>query len=91
MATLAWPIYYSKNDEYGYGGVAVGKDGAYVTIQAEPEPIEIDVLQTAVLVVNMQNAFVRQGGYLNLVGFDSALGGGLPRRVRGQAEYSHLF
>lgn len=70
MATLAWPTYYGKNDEYGYGGVVVGKDGKYVTIQAEPEPIEIDVLKTAVLVVDMQNAFVHQGGYLDLVGFD---------------------
>jgi len=41
-----------------------------VIIQAEPEPIEIDVLKTAVIVVDMQNAFVRRGGYLDLVGFD---------------------
>jgi ureidoacrylate peracid hydrolase len=70
MATLAWLIYYGKNDDYSYGGVAVGKDGKFVTIQAEPESIEIDVLKTAVLVVDMQNAFVHQGGYLDLVGFD---------------------
>jgi ureidoacrylate peracid hydrolase len=48
----------------------VGKDGKYVIIQAEPEAIEIDVLKTAVLVVDMQNAFVHRGGYFDLVGFD---------------------
>ena len=48
----------------------VSKDGKYVIVQAEPEPIEIDVLKTAVLVVDMQNAFVRKGGYLGLLGFD---------------------
>jgi len=45
----------------------VSKD---VIVQAEPEPIEIDVLKTAVLVVDMQNAFVHRGGYLDLAGFD---------------------
>lgn len=39
-------------------------------IQAEPEPIKIDVLKTAVLVVDMQNAFVSKGGYFDLVGCD---------------------
>jgi ureidoacrylate peracid hydrolase len=40
------------------------------TLQAEPKPIEIDFIKTAVLVVDMQNAFVRRGGYLDLLGFD---------------------
>jgi len=48
----------------------VSKDGKYVIVQAEPEPIEIDVLKTAVLVVDMQNAFVHRGGFWDLVGFD---------------------
>mgnify|MGYP000194567349 CR=1 FL=1 len=38
------------------------------TIEAEPEPIRIDVLKTAVLVVDMQNAFVKKGGYFDLTG-----------------------
>jgi ureidoacrylate peracid hydrolase len=58
------------DDESGYGGVAVSKDGKYVIVQAEPEPIEIDALKTAVIIVDMQNAFVHQGGYLDLTGFD---------------------
>ncbi len=48
----------------------MGKDGKYVIVQAEPEPIEIDILKTAVLVVDMQNTFVHRGGYLDLAGFD---------------------
>jgi ureidoacrylate peracid hydrolase len=68
MATLESSIYRGKNDSYG--GAVVSADSKYVTIQAEPEPIEIDVLKTAVLVVDMQNAFVRKGGFFDLVGFD---------------------
>jgi ureidoacrylate peracid hydrolase len=40
------------------------------TIPAEPEPIRIDVLKTAVIVVDMQNAFVKKGGYFDLAGYD---------------------
>ncbi len=39
-------------------------------IEAEPEAIRIDVLKTAVLVVDMQNAFVLKGGYFDLIGID---------------------
>ena len=39
-------------------------------LKAEPKPIEIDFFKTALLVVDMQNAFVRRGGYLDLLGFD---------------------
>lgn len=40
------------------------------TITAEPEPIRVDVLKTAVIVVDMQNAFVKKGGYFDLAGYD---------------------
>jgi ureidoacrylate peracid hydrolase len=40
------------------------------TIRAEPEPIRIDLLKTAVIVVDMQNAFVKRGGYFELAGYD---------------------
>jgi ureidoacrylate peracid hydrolase len=40
------------------------------TIEAEPEPITIDLLKTAVIVVDMQNAFVRRGGYFDVTGHD---------------------
>jgi ureidoacrylate peracid hydrolase len=40
------------------------------TIAADPEPITIDLLKTAVIVVDMQNAFVRKGGYFDEAGRD---------------------
>jgi ureidoacrylate peracid hydrolase len=40
------------------------------TIRAEPDPIRIDLLKTAVIVVDMQNAFVKKGGYFDLAGYD---------------------
>jgi len=46
------------------------KRETHTTITAEPEPIRIDVLKTAVIVVDMQNAFVKKGGYFDLVGYD---------------------
>jgi len=36
-------------------------------ILTEPEPIKIDVLKTAVIVVDMQNAFLSRGGYFDLM------------------------
>ena len=40
------------------------------TIDAEPEPITLDLLKAALIVVDMQNAFVKKGGYLDLAGHD---------------------
>jgi ureidoacrylate peracid hydrolase len=45
-------------------------DNANISIEAEPEPIELDPLKTAIIVVDMQNAFVRKGGYFDLFGID---------------------
>lgn len=39
-------------------------------IKAEPESIEIEILRTAVIVVDMQNAFMSKGGYFDLIGHD---------------------
>lgn len=41
-----------------------------VLLQAETEPIKIDLLKTAVIVVDMQNCFVKEGGYFDLAGHD---------------------
>jgi ureidoacrylate peracid hydrolase len=48
----------------------VSQAGNQVTVQAEPEPLEMDILRTAIIVVDMQNAFVREGGYWDLAGCD---------------------
>jgi ureidoacrylate peracid hydrolase len=41
-----------------------------VTLAAKPEPIDIDPKQTAVIVVDMQNAFCSKGGMFDLAGYD---------------------
>jgi ureidoacrylate peracid hydrolase len=41
-----------------------------VLVPAEPEGIEIDPARTAVIVVDMQNAFASRGGMLELAGVD---------------------
>jgi ureidoacrylate peracid hydrolase len=49
-------------------------DSRRVTIKAEPEPIEIEVERTAVLVVDMQNAFAARGGAFERWGADVSQG-----------------
>jgi ureidoacrylate peracid hydrolase len=41
-----------------------------IRVPAEPEPIDLDLDQTALLVVDMQNAFASPGGMLELAGID---------------------
>lgn len=41
-----------------------------IMLQAEPEPLEIDLQKTAVIVIDMQNAFVSKGGMFDLWGQD---------------------
>jgi ureidoacrylate peracid hydrolase len=40
------------------------------TINAKPEPLEIDLRKAAVVVVDMQNAFAANGGMLDIAGVD---------------------
>jgi ureidoacrylate peracid hydrolase len=41
-----------------------------IFIEAEPEPVGIVFAKTAILVVDMQNAFVSGGGYFDAIGID---------------------
>jgi ureidoacrylate peracid hydrolase len=49
--------------------VGAGK-GRMVTLPARPEPIRVAVDETAVVVIDMQNAYASPGGYVDLAGFD---------------------
>jgi ureidoacrylate peracid hydrolase len=49
---------------------AEGKSRRLVSLPARPEPIRVAVDETAVIVVDMQNAYASPGGYLDLAGFD---------------------
>ena len=44
-----------------------------VTLQAEPEPLKMDLKRTAVMVIDMQNAFVSKGGMFDMGGQDISL------------------
>jgi ureidoacrylate peracid hydrolase len=41
-----------------------------IMLPARPEPIAVSPSQTAVIVIDMQNAYASPGGYLDLAGFD---------------------
>jgi ureidoacrylate peracid hydrolase len=41
-----------------------------VTLPARPEPIRVSADETALVVIDMQNAYASPGGYLDLAGFD---------------------
>ena len=47
----------------------VPREGA-VTLPARPESLPINPAETALIVVDMQNAYASKGGYLDLAGFD---------------------
>ena len=51
-------------------GAREGGTRRLVTLPARPEPIRVAVDETAVIVVDMQNAYASPGGYLDLAGFD---------------------
>ena len=40
-----------------------------VTLDCTPEPIQIDLDRTAVICIDMQNAFIREGGMFDLAGW----------------------
>jgi ureidoacrylate peracid hydrolase len=41
-----------------------------VTLPARPEPLRLKLSETAVIVVDMQNAYATEGGYIDIAGFD---------------------
>jgi ureidoacrylate peracid hydrolase len=52
-----------------------------VTLPARPEPILIDPATTAVIAIDMQNAYASPGGYVDLAGFDISGAAGVIGRV----------
>ena len=51
-------------------GAAAAAQARFVTLPARPEPIRVAVHETAVVVIDMQNAYASVGGYVDLAGFD---------------------
>jgi len=55
------------------GAVETGSGrGRMVTLPARPEPLRVSVEETAIIVIDMQNAYASAGGYVDLAGFDIA-------------------
>jgi ureidoacrylate peracid hydrolase len=52
---------------FGYRDSSVSGE---VTIPARPEALTVKPTETAVIVVDMQNAYATQGGYVDVAGFD---------------------
>jgi ureidoacrylate peracid hydrolase len=59
-------------------------------IPAEPEPISLDLDRTAVLVIDMQNAFASPGGMLDLAGIDVTRASGAVANTRLVCEAARL-
>jgi ureidoacrylate peracid hydrolase len=54
------------------GYTAPDERTASVTLPARPEPLRMKPSETAVIVVDMQNAYASEGGYVDIAGFDVA-------------------
>jgi len=54
---------------------------AGITIPAKPEPLRIVPRETALVVVDMQNAYASPGGYIDLAGFDVSAAPGVISRI----------
>ena len=57
------------------------RPGGAVTLPARPEALRLDPAQTAVVVIDMQNAYASPGGYVDLAGFDIAGAAGTIGRI----------
>jgi ureidoacrylate peracid hydrolase len=57
-----------------------------IMLPARPEPIAVSVSQTAVIVIDMQNAYASPGGYLDLAGFDISGADRVIRNTKGVLE-----
>ena len=53
-----------------------------ISIPARPEPIDIDLARTALIIVDMQNAFASKGGMFDLVGQDISAAAAAIGRVK---------
>ncbi|MGA2055330.1 MAG: pyrimidine utilization protein B [Bradyrhizobium sp.] len=51
-------------------GYQPAADSELVSLPASPEPLSLKPSETAVIVVDMQNAYASEGGYVDIAGFD---------------------
>jgi len=70
----------SENTVAGYALPAGAS--APVTLPARPEPLQLSPSETALIVVDMQNAYSTIGGYLDKAGFDVSTTGPVIERIK---------
>jgi ureidoacrylate peracid hydrolase len=58
----------------------VASESPAITLPARPEPLRLKASETAIIVVDMQNAYASKGGYLDIAGFDVS---GAPPAIHG--------
>ena len=63
--------------------VSVSRSADGITIPATPEALRIVPSETALVVVDMQNAYASPGGYIDLAGFDVSAAPGVIARIQG--------
>ena len=56
-------------------------EAAAITLPARPEALRLDPAETAVVVIDMQNAYATDGGYVDLAGFDIAGSAGVVGKI----------
>jgi ureidoacrylate peracid hydrolase len=56
-------------------------DTPALTIPARPEPLRIVPRETALIVVDMQNAYASAGGYIDIAGFDISAAPGVIEKI----------
>jgi ureidoacrylate peracid hydrolase len=52
-------------------------------LKAKPEPVNVDLKKSAVIVVDMQNAFATKGGMLDIAGMDISGAASVVKTIRG--------
>lgn len=57
-----------------------------LALPARPEALEMDLAETALIVIDMQHAYLSTGGYLDLVGFDISGAPKVIEAVRGMVD-----
>ncbi|WP_158771298.1 pyrimidine utilization protein B [Paraglaciecola sp. L1A13] len=60
----------NKEAHFDVAGYYQEKQKNAVILSAKPEPLALNIEQTAVIVVDMQNAYASENGYLDKAGFD---------------------
>lgn len=60
----------NKLPDFTVAGLCLGDKAGEIVLPAQPEPLALKLSQTALIVVDMQNAYASKNGYLDKAGFD---------------------